>query len=472
MKKNSIRNKSTLLSHVHFSIRMQYLCLRSIQEFKKKYKGDYDTQPVGEAFILDSLLELFIRSKEGILLQYSNDELNNIFNDAIGALYNSQNFIIKKEGLLDSFGILFSLWEFEEQEDIFIKFFRYSYFYNFKNEKIDMPKLFFDSFGTNYSEYLSLALEVSLITIGADYSQFYDYLKIIEERHPIAFEHLLLTSEEYYNYSVFVCENIEDIAFSVKVSQSYPFIKHKNIIYLPLPHACITACTKSLLYRLTFGKDNIRRDVGKETMENYVFSILNGSSIYEIVSHEVFFDEKKKILSPDVLCYKDGNLFAAECKLLTPSSRTRLLDKESLENTKRILIEDICKLYKSLFIYYSCDGNGLPFVLKENRFGSVVLLERIDFDHRMIMKSVADKLGLNDEERHFLSEHIRFDSLYDIERLAFCHGNAIQEMRNMINDNRVFDFSISHSTGEKEYIHKDFISFKKDVLGKIPNSMK
>ena len=461
---SSIKKQSLELSHVRFHLKMKYLSIRSIDVFKKKYSKSKNIIESSEAFILDSLLELFMRSREGILLNYSDFELNKIFNESIGVLYNSQNKVLKNGQLLDKFGILFSLWQFEEQEDEFIKFYRYSYFFNFKNERINMPTMFFKSFGTRYEDFVSLAVDIMLITLAGDYENYYNYISQIANKYRVAFETLSITSDEYYQKSLIVSNDLDDIAFSVKVSQSFPFIKHNNAIYLPLPHACITACTKSLLYRLTYNDDESRRKIGKEVMESYVYHILSTSESYDIVSKEVFFNHKKNILSPDVLCFENGCLFAFECKLLTPSSKTRILDDDAVLRTKEILIDDICKLYKSLFVNYSTKENGLPFIEKDNRFGAVVSLERIDFDHKTIMEAVANKLKLEDEERKFLEEHIRFDALYAIERLTFLRGNAIKEIKEMIRNEKIYDFDISHKTCNKNYSHKEFLSYKKKIL--------
>lgn len=293
MTKSIIKKHSQKLTHVRFHLRMRYLSIRSIDMYKKKYSEHRNIIESSEAFILDSLLELFMRSKEGILLNYTDHELNQIFNDSIGALYNSQNKVLKNGSLLDKFGILFSLWQFEEQEDEFIKLYRYSYFFNFKNEQIDMTKMFLDAFGIHYEDFASLAVDIMLITLAGNYGNYYNYVSQIANRYRVAFEKLSITADEYYQKSLVVCCDIDDIAFSLKVSHSFPFIKHNNAIYLPLPHACITACTKSLLHRLTYNDDKLRGKIGKEVMENYVCHILSTSESYDLVSKEVFFDRKK-----------------------------------------------------------------------------------------------------------------------------------------------------------------------------------
>lgn len=464
MKKTPIEKQSALLSHVRFDLRMKYLSIRSIELFKEKYAEKKDLIKSNNGFILDSLLELFIRSKEGIVIPYSDRELNKMFNESISLLYNSQNKIIKHGTNIELFGLLFSLWEFEEQEDMFIKLFRYSFFFNFKNEIIDMSDLFLKKFGCQYDDFIKITILIVLVAIGGTYASFYNYVSQIANDWKTAFNNLQITSDEFFENSLSLCPDINDVAFSVKVSHSFPFIKHKDKIYLPLPHAIVTACTKSLLYRLTYKNDDLRRNVGKEVMENYVYSISDSSDVYDLVSREVFFNEKKRILSPDVLCFKGDELMAFECKLLTPAPGVRLLDSKSVDKLKEILIDDVCKLYKSLFLNYSTKDNNLPFVEKDNRFGTVLLLERTDFDHRSIMQAVADKLNLSKEEKAFMAKHIRYDVLYSFERLTFCSGNAIEEMKYMMNNNKEYDFDISHKSSSKNYNHKEFLKFKKRVL--------
>lgn len=90
----------------------------------------------------------------------------------------------------------------------------------------------------------------------------------------------------------------------------------------------------------------------------------------------------------------------------------------------------------------------------------------MDFNHLEISNEASVRLSLNDEEASFLSKHIRFDGLYDFERLTFCNGNAIQEIKYMAAHNETFNFSISHSSCDELYRHGEFLKFKEDI-GKL-----
>lgn len=414
-------------------------------------------------FLLNSFLELSIRAKESIIIPYSINEINDIFSKISKALFYSQNNIFRQRDSLKDFGILYSLWEFEEQEDIFIKLYRYNYFFKFKNNEIDLESIFNKKFGAIYDSFSNFCFCILAMSISLSIEQFWECFDIVDKMYPGIKDTLTIDFNEYYKNSLSLCNNIENIAYSLKISQTYPFIRRDDTIFLPLPHAILTACTKSLLYRLTLGDNKLRSLIGKNVLENYVYDIIRGSKIYEFVSKEVFLDINHEKLSPDIMCFNGNEVVGLECKLITPSVDVRFLDKIALAEHKKCVVDFVCQLYKSLFVNYSIEGNNLKFIEKENRYGIVLLFERMDFDHRSIIAEAGNTLGLNGKEREFLSKHIRFDALYDFESFVFSGGNAIDEMKKMIEKNEMYNFTISRHSCSENYVHEDFLRQKNSL---------
>lgn len=465
MVKDRIVKCSKNLPNVSFKNKISFCLLNSLRAMNGKYKGNkFDAS--NTLFPYEALLELIMRKGEGINCNYSPDEINALMVKCLQELYNSQNDFLHDFKAADILAG-FSLWQFEEQEDIFIKFYRYNFFFNYQTESIDTKSIFVNKFGTTYQEYMEFAYLIYAIgLLGIDIlNRYHGFIQKIIDMYPQVVNHLKIGNENYRTLSETYCPDINKIAFSLKVSYSYPIICYNNNLYIPLPHIVTVACTKSLLYRLTDGDDMLRKNIGKENMEEYVYQITNQSNVYDDVRREiVYYRKKQEYRTPDVLCFKDENMVAIECKLHTPASSLRILTQETLDKAKTMIIDDLVKLYKALFVNYPNQLEGIPHIDKNERYGILITLERFDFLHSEIMESVAKRLSLAKEEKDFLNKHIRFDCLYNYETFAFSNGNLINEIKYMNENNKTFDFSISHTTCLKEHKNEEFLEFKNNLL--------
>lgn len=59
-------------------------------------------------------------------------------------------------------------------------------------------------------------------------------------------------------------DNIIDQYYGLKIQYVYPFISWKDFTYVPSPYLVINAVTESMLNRVTFKDNKIRRAIGKK----------------------------------------------------------------------------------------------------------------------------------------------------------------------------------------------------------------
>ena len=234
---------------------------------------------------------------------------------------------------------------------------------------------------------------------------------------------------------------------------------------MPLPHVLPTATSKSLLYRLTEGNDALRDKIGKNVMETYLFKILNNSGIYDFVSQErPFIYKKQNCKTPDVLVFKDNMMIGFESKLRTPSAKMRLLDKDTVKETKKIIVENIKQIYKSVFEMYPNNFEDLPKISMENRYGIVVTLERFDFDGKTLFDIASEELKLDPKMDKLLRHNIFIRSLYDIEEHCFLKDNLFYKILESIKAGKTHDFIFNFGKKPKKYLDTDYKRFKDRIL--------
>ena len=183
--------------------------------------------------------------------------------------------LIKK--LLTSVGIT----QFEIQEKPINKLFRYNYFFNFSNDRIDMPTVFREKFGCSYKEVLSAILGVllsySVLKEGLSPKEFAALYRL----YPEVINILCIPRDDYISKLSKITSDYRDYNYCLRPSYSYPFIVDNNVIYLPLPHLLLQSITSSLLFRLTDGRNDLQKTIGKEVIEAYLFKIICASKAFD-----------------------------------------------------------------------------------------------------------------------------------------------------------------------------------------------
>lgn len=324
---------------------------------------------------------------------------------------------------LDHFMIVTGLTQFQIQENLYYKIYRYKYIFNFKNEEIDMVKEFKEKFGTKYKEFLNLGLFINFICGGKIKDPRIFQYTLIKYMHVI--KHLVRERESFIKLQSNVTEDTKQFLYGFKYFYHYPFISYQRTIYLPLPHLLMQTVTSSLLFRLTENNSKLRSDFGKEVLENYILHICNLSGQFEELIPEYLYKYKKnEKRTLDVMIRKGEYCFMIDSKSMSPKVSLRDLSVEDMEYTLNRLAESVVQVYRHvterLFKEYYPFTKKVQF-LPENIFGAVIIFEDSFIRREVIMKRAAEVLNLEpgSENFEYLCSNIKVVNLNSMERMVF-----------------------------------------------------
>lgn len=176
------------------------------------------------------------------------------------------------------------LTQFDLQEYQDYKYYRYSYFFNYRSEEygVDIKKEFIEKFGVDYNKIMMLGISLKLCFCFKNISS--KMINFVISYYGNAILPLLISRDTYIGLLRKYANNANDYTFCVRPSYSFAFIKDNNgDIHLPLPHLLYRSTTSALLYRLTDGNDLIRDIIGRYVVESYLLKILTAANIYDEV---------------------------------------------------------------------------------------------------------------------------------------------------------------------------------------------
>lgn len=337
---------------------------------------------------------------------------------------------------IEYYMIVAGLTQFQIQEPFIYKYHRYNYFFNFKNEKVNMSVEFFNKYGTDYKDFVEFGW-----LINAFYSKNYkhndDNKKIVDflfkkYRHVliklvIERENLILLQHE-------VSSNIDDYVYCFKYFYQFPFVMYEEKFYLPLPHLLFQSVTSSLLFRLTEGNNGLRNSFGKEVLESYLFDITNSSFNYEEIKQELDYKGPKgDDRSLDLMIKHKNQCLLIDVKSMSPKISIRNLEIEAIDFTQNRLIKQLVNLYnhiKTKFMQEYFPFNKNSEFTKENIFGFVVILEDSYIRREIIHQKAAAILEIHTESDDYkwMCANLRIVSLSDYERLIFHDENIFDHL--------------------------------------------
>jgi len=343
---------------------------------------------------------------------------------------------LNRNNFLDNFRIVAGLTQFHLQEPFIFKYHRYNYFFNFKNEKVDMQTEFSNKFGVEYSDFAEFGWLTNafyskdlkhddLVNKTIDYL-FYKYSHVLRKL-VIERESLIFLQQE-------VTTNIDEYLYSFKYFCQFPFVKHNEDFFLPLPHLLFQSVTSSLLFRLTEDNKGVRDIFGKEVLESYLFAITESSFKYDEIKKEFDYKGSKgNERTLDLMIKHNNQCLLIDIKSMSPSISIRNLKTKTIDTTKSRQIDQLVSLYKHINTKFAQEY--IPFesdnkFTKENIFGFVILLEDSFISRKTIHLEAAKELNIetDSDEYRWMCSNLRMISLFDYERIVFFNENIFNHL--------------------------------------------
>ena len=447
-----------LLKRIPFANKMQQcydLSLRSIAFLELADKTAYNSN-MALPWVVESLAMMCIEAKEISNCSVS-PKLPRQFATMYNAIWDKSHKGVRQ---IKFFGPAYVQTQFCLQEKPLIKYFRYHYIFNFKNDEANIRDCFLEKFGTPYWSFLQfgLLLKASFRTkqslnlpmlewlITKKFIQVGKQLSITRDGYIAELQQMTNNSNDYFQY-----------ACCVRPSYKYAFIKENDDLYFPLPHLISINTTSALFYRLTERNKTIRNLIGKNVLENYLLKIIKESNVYDDVRGEMKYKiHGSEALSPDVMATVGNELLFLDSKASVPPKDLRLFDEDTYDKLVDRYADNIVQLYKQVLATpkYLNPFPNVAILSKDQIWGAVVVHEDARFLHHELYSKVSQKLSLADDsqEAAWIKEHLITIGLYDLERYCFCSLNAIDGIQT--------SFSQSCSC---RFTSQSLLSFSKDL---------
>ena len=320
-------NWNSLMEHIFF---LSTMCTKEAARFSYGSNRPYP-------FVIESLYEYAMRMNVDGSSIATNEDIHKLSD----IIFRNPKRVLDKYGMKHLM-MLFYLWQIEDRHLLYMKLFRYNWFFSFKNEKVDMKAEFYKKYGCPYDSFAILCFLILTTVIALDEekadrkSAIIPYInKVIGVFHNVA-ELLSVTKEDYIKESERYCSDLDMLTYSLKTSKKYPFVKNNDFIYLYMPHVIIPACTSSLLFRLTENNDKLYGLFGKEVLEEYYYALAKTQDAYSYVHKEIEYGTKK---TPDLILIEGVRIFFVESKSFSPSFAIRIMNEEAIEKQIDEIVE-------------------------------------------------------------------------------------------------------------------------------------
>ncbi len=378
----------------------------------------------------------------------------------------------KKGSLPEDLFMLLALQQLPSQDSFLIKLYRYYFIFSFENEKINMKKTFIDKFECDYINYARFAYIIAEFTSV-------EMCRILKElfcktvvskalMDSVVKKHLTVTKEDYKKEILsYYQDNIEDCFYGIKLQSWFPLIEDNNCTYIPSPYLTITAVTDSLLNRLTEGNNTLRSIIGKEVIEEYLYSIYSQLSTVTYITRELPYG--KDLLSPDVIVSESDECIFFDTKAKTPSLKLRQFDDETLDKEIEIYAKNIKQLYNRICDYlsglYSLDRS----YDKMHIFGVSVVFDDSYLPRSKIYNLAfslirKDNPSISQDELNFIHSRIKIIPLKDIENRVIRNRSVLPLLRQQaLNEEHWDDYQFSEEF-ETDCFISDFKAFHDQLI--------
>lgn len=374
------------------------------------------------------------------------------------------------------FMMVTSATQFDYSESYWHKLYRYTYYFSYVSEKINMPEEFQKKFGIDFQSVISfsLALWMMYITEVKDVSLG---KKELMSKYPQVVSLLTMSRDSFIAELDSLTSDPMDYIYCLRPSYSFPFVKYKEETYLPLPHLLIRASTSSLMFRLTDGNDELRKVVGNEVLESYLFHLISTCPEFEHIEKEIVYTKGKlqNQRSADVMTNIGDQIICFDSKSFAPKVALRIFSEEAYSAELIRLGKAVKQMYEQIHNKFGVEYTPFDVPVNENRsniWGIVVVLENpfIPLDDIYAEAARLLKMNLNAAEYEWLKGHVGIVALSAIEYQIFSSEDILSVVKQNASTKCYNDywFSDMKPTGEfygmKEFKEKQIDSITQLLL--------
>lgn len=234
----------------------------------------------------------------------------------------------------------------------------------------------------------------------------------------------------------------------------------------------MNAVTESMLNRLTFNDNNLRRVIGKEVIENYLYDMVKQLNTVTWISSELSYQKgRDKLLTSDVIAAEGDNIVFYDTKAIAPGLKLRKFDTAEIEKDIEIYAKDVIQIYNQINNYLQGFFRLDKLYSKNNIFGIVVVLEDAVVSRKKVYEKVYEILEntetLTEKNRRYICSHIKILPLRAIECMVLQNTSLLPELTSQLEKpERWYDYTYTNTTTENGVIPL-YGQYEKDIKNRI-----
>ncbi len=365
--------------------------------------------------------------------------------------------------------IKMSFQQIKYSKSVFDDFFRYNYFFKFKNDNINMEEIFKKHFEFSFEEYAKF---VTLVFILSSKNQVLSKEIILNNIHILdkvkiqsMLKYLTQTRDEFIES--FNKNNKTGTEAYDQFQKLYdlnpliikPFISYEEELYLPIPQLMYWAITEGFYHRICNEKgEKFTQDFGKNVFEKYIEKIIKTNE--EIKIYPEFPYNKNNDLSPDFILIKNDEMIFLEAKAAKTIIQMRNLHLECYkQEIKKAFGKGVKQCVKKEQLYL----NGK---MKESKDKSIRLPENIKKIYYLVV--VLEDFNFPTTELFLsqISDFLSEDNLtFNKEKLLVLDINILEKIFEE-KEQDIFDFikyRIDEKKFDRNFVTADYLEWAKNV---------
>lgn len=243
------------------------------------------------------------------------------------------------------------------------------------------------------------------------------------------------------------------------------------------PRESIRASTSSLMFRLTDGNDELRKVVGNEVLESYLFHLISTCPEFEHIEKEIVYTKGKlqNQRSADVMTNIGDQIICFDSKSFAPKVALRIFSEEAYSAELIRLGKAVKQMYEQIHNKFGVEYTPFDVPVNENRsniWGIVVVLENpfIPLDDIYAEAARLLKMNLNAAEYEWLKGHVGIVALSAIEYQIFSSEDILSVVKQNASTKCYNDYWFSNMKptvefdGMKEFKEKQIDSITQLLL--------
>jgi hypothetical protein len=351
--------------------------------------------------------------------------------------------------------------------------YRSKFLYNYQSDDLDLKRIFFDTYKTDYDEFLLL---YSCIFAYSKMDSKNKLLQVLEKYTPQALSNLTISYDEFKSLyePTYKLTDLTFINFNFLLR--YPFIYYENELFIPFWPSVTYAITESLMFDITKKDEGLKAKIGKFAFEDYIYHITKTTMANSnlVILKEIVYNKEHKRTS-DVMVVDNNNVLLVEAKFMNYRLSLRSFDIKSINYTEERMVDALLQVFKNIksIRQHEIQHNNLPSEI-DNILGVIVILD----DYYLDVESIYNKAIMKINEANFelniddLKQMICFTPLYEYERVQYYSDiNVVDFYKDVLQNKKEYNFwqySFDHktSTGEinMKHVNNVYRHFFDDAL--------